>query len=113
MPLANWTTFGKCWLVILVVLIITGNFCGGGGGAGKVGSIFSTVDSSSWKGENGKSSKRSMVEAWLDDDDESGDGKFARKFFNSFSNSIKINEPNRYIEGSIFSLLLYLDYQSY
>jgi len=69
-------------------LIITGNFCGGGGGGGNVGSSFSIFDSF-WNGENGKSSNRSIVELLFDDDDESGDGKLAKKFFNSVSNSIK------------------------
>jgi len=79
-------------LVILVVFIITGNFCGGnGGGGGNVGSIFSILDSFSY-GENGKSSSRSIAELLFDDDDESGDGKLAKKFFNSFSNSIKQRE---------------------
>jgi hypothetical protein len=87
LPFVNCTTFGKCWLAILVVLIITGNFCKGGGG-GKVGVDLSRFDSF-WNGENGKSSNISIVELWLDDDEESGDGKLSKNFFNSCSNSTK------------------------
>jgi len=69
-------------------LIITGNFCVDetDDDGGSVGSIFSFVVSDCM-GENGKSSKRSIVDGSWHDDDESGDGKLAKKFFNSVSNS--------------------------
>lgn len=95
-------------------MIITGNFCaeddggasaGNGGGGGNVGSILSRFESA-WNGENGKSSNRSIVEFALDDD-ESGDGKLAKKFFNSVSNSIK-KRRRRNIQR-----LYYFNYQDF
>lgn len=77
--------------------MITGSFCvDGTDNDGIVGSIFSSTESDC-TGENGKSSKRSIVDGSLDDDDESGDGKLAKKFFNSFSNSTEKKKTKQII----------------